>query len=117
MKDILGFEGLYAITSDGRVWAYADIPNGGYFRKFGGDGRYNSVVLSKRGRTPRTILVHRLVAQAFVPNPAQLPMVHHINGDKKDNRAENLMWVNHRTNVAYHRVADLNCCPTCGRAI
>lgn len=43
--------------------------------------------------------VHRLVAEAFLPNPYKLPQVDHINGDRKDNRVDNLRWVTARQNA------------------
>lgn len=48
------------------------------------------VLMDNGGRNSR--YVHRLVAAAFVPNPENLPMVEHINGDFHDNRAANLRW-------------------------
>lgn len=56
------------------------------FRKDG----YCQVTL---GRKTIPVYVHRAVADAFIPNPNKLPQVDHLNGDKADNRIENLKWV------------------------
>lgn len=61
------------------------------------DGYYG--VCLKDGRTSKNVYIHRLVASAFVPNPDNKPQVNHKNGNKLDNRAENLEWVTVKENV------------------
>lgn len=62
------------------------------------NGSYYVVGLSKNGETMQRY-VHRLVAEAFIPNVENLPVVNHINGNKLDNRVENLEWCSIEYNV------------------
>lgn len=51
-----------------------------------------------------TKFVHRMVAETFIPNPFNLPEVNHLNGDKKDNRIDNLEWVSTKENKQHAMV-------------
>jgi hypothetical protein len=57
------------------------------------DGEYLKVALGRQ-----LVFKHRLIAENWLPNPDNLPEVHHINGDGHDNHASNLMWVTSKTN-------------------
>jgi hypothetical protein len=88
IKDIPGYEGLYAATDDGRIWSHkrkkyltAKIEKG-YYR----------VSLTKDGKIKRYQVYH-LVAMAFLPNTDGLTEISHKNGNRLDNSINNLVWV------------------------
>jgi len=110
-KDIPGFEGYYQISSFGRVLAlsrkvYMNRDNRTYmsktiYRKLNGDGDgYPQVKLCKDGVMTMK-KVHRLVAEAFIPNPNNLPEINHKDEDKTNNRADNLEWCDRDYNIHY----------------
>lgn len=62
---------------------------------------YNYVMLDVAGKTRRNARLGRLVAGAFVANPEGKPQVNHVNGNKLDDRAENLEWVSVSENIKH----------------
>ena len=95
-RDIKGYDGRYKINEDGVIKSFI---NGRehtlkhYINKYG----YPVVGLSMNG-VSKTYQVHRLVAEAFIPNPNNYPVAKHKNDDKGDPRAVNLKWVSYYAN-------------------
>jgi len=93
-KDIIGFEDLYSIYSDGRIFSKPKPLSRG--NKFIGlkpskGNWYVNVVLIKNNKK-YLMSVHTLVATHFIPNPNDKPQVNHKDGDKSNNDVNNLEW-------------------------
>jgi hypothetical protein len=88
-KSVPNYEGLYMVSDKGRVKSLSF--GGRILKPWLHNAGYICVTLSDAGVRVKH-LVHRLVASAFIPNPKSLPYINHINGDKTDNRVENLEW-------------------------
>lgn len=102
-KDVVGYEGLYQVSNYGRIKSLSRVnvrKNGRrlrikskilkYYKQYYGNGFYYAVSL--HAQKQKTWQVHRLVALSFVENKERKHYVDHINGQKEDNRADNLRW-------------------------
>lgn len=98
-KVIEGTEGMMEVSDDGRIRSLL-TPRMTEL-KCQEDGKGYCRVRVTINRVKRTFKVHREVAKAFIPNPYNLPQVNHIDGNKKNNRADNLEWCTNRQNVIH----------------
>lgn len=97
MRDIKGYEGLYAATEDGRIWSYRSKK----FLKPGTDGKGYKLVILCKDKKRKTYRIHRLVAETFLPNPANLPQINHIDENKANNALSNLEWISLKDNINF----------------
>lgn len=96
-KDIVDFEGIYQISNLGNV---RNIKNNKLLKPFMNTNKYYQIDLWKESKR-KHILVHKLVAEAFIPNNNNLPFINHKNENKLDNNASNLEWCNAKYNCNY----------------
>lgn len=96
-KNIKGFDGVYKISSEGKIWSNTtnkllkpSVKKNGYY----------GVTLVKDKKL-YYFSVHRLVADAFIENNDNKPCVDHINGNRLDNSVENLRWCTYKENNTF----------------
>ena len=105
VRPVVGYEDLYSVTN------WGDLISHHRARPFlirpgtGKDG-YVRAVLHKRGKR-RTVYLHRLIAEAFLPNPQGKPQVNHINGRKAENHVANLEWCTIAENIQHGHATGL----------
>ena len=122
-RPVKGYEGLYEVSNLGRIKSLPRkqvtlqgrkriyYERGEFiFNTSGLASRYLIVTLHKDG-TRRSVQIHRLVAQAFLPNPNNLPCVNHKDENTLNNAASNLEWCTQSYNLNYSRNRRRNSIP------
>ena len=105
---IKDYEGLYEVNTEGDVYSLPRTIVGSDGIEYPFTGRYLAKILNKstgylycslwKNNKQTTCSIHRIVAETFIPNPLNHPVVNHIDGNKLNNSVSNLEWCTHQAN-------------------
>ena len=99
-KDIQDYNGDYQVSNLGRIRTFKQGAQGRILSPILNRGRYLKINLYKDGKM-QTHAIHRLVAEAFIPNPNNLPQVNHKDENGQNNCVDNLEWCDAQYNNTY----------------
>ena len=106
-KNVIGYEEIYQVSNLGRIKRIGKNHlcnfkyQGDYYLKPLDNGKgYLRIKLSNKGFSKR-VMLHRIIAEAFIPNPNNKKVINHINCDKKNNSIENLEWCTQSENCLH----------------
>lgn len=109
-RNIKDYEGLYQVSECGEIKSLDrkskrkdgrfNVYKGKVLKQGKNNRGYNVITLTKNG-TQKTFLVHRIVAMNFIKNVENKKFVNHIDGDKRNNRSENLEWTTFEENIKH----------------
>lgn len=109
-KDVIGYEGLYEVSNFGRIKSKERVVNNSKGKRivkskilspFISNSGYYAIVLHKTRPVFKLNYIHRLVANAFLPNKNNLEQINHIDGNKLNNNVFNLEWCSRSDNIKH----------------
>ena len=100
-KPIKNYEGLYEISNLGRLKSLGTFRHKGKIKSIRQDKDGYLIATLHKQCKQQTVKIHRLVAEAFIPNPNKLPQVNHKDENKQNNCVDNLEWCTQQYNMSY----------------